>query len=32
MTGRPVWLVPLAWSHAFYVLACRPDHRSGSGA
>ena len=31
-TGRPVWVVPLAWSHAFYALACRPDHRSGSGA
>ena len=27
-TGRPVWVVPLAWSHAFYALACRPDHRS----
>ena len=26
-TGRPVWVVPLAWSHAFYALACRPDHR-----
>jgi len=27
VTGRPVWVVPLAWSHAFFVLACRPDHR-----
>jgi glucoamylase len=27
-TGRPVWIVPLAWSHAFYALACRPDHRA----
>jgi glucoamylase len=27
VTGRPVWIVPLAWSHAFYALACRPDHR-----
>ena len=27
-TGRAVWVVPLAWSHAFYALACRPDHRS----
>jgi GH15 family glucan-1,4-alpha-glucosidase len=26
-TGRPVWVVPLAWTHAFYALACRPDHR-----
>jgi len=32
VTGRPVWVVPLAWSHAFYALACRPDHRAGSGA
>ena len=28
-TGRPVWVVPLAWTHAFYALACRPDHRGG---
>jgi glucoamylase len=28
VTGRPVWIVPLAWSHAFYALACRPDHRA----
>lgn len=27
-TGRPVWVVPLAWTHAFYALACRPDHRT----
>jgi glucoamylase len=27
ITGRPVWVVPLAWSHAFYALGCRPDHR-----
>ena len=27
VTGRPVWVVPLAWSHAFLALACRPDHR-----
>lgn len=26
-TGRPVWVVPLAWTHAFLALACRPDHR-----
>lgn len=26
-TGRPVWVVPLAWTHAFLTLACRPDHR-----
>jgi len=24
-TGRPVWVVPLTWSHAMFVLACRPD-------
>jgi glucoamylase len=30
-TGRPVWVVPLAWSHAFYALACRPDHRPAAG-
>lgn len=24
-TGRPAWIVPLTWSHAMYVLACRPD-------
>ena len=28
VSGRPVWVVPLAWSHAFYALACRPDHRA----
>ena len=27
VTGRPVWVVPLAWSHAFALLASRPDHR-----
>ncbi len=26
-TGRPVWVVPLAWTHALVALACRPDHR-----
>jgi glucoamylase len=24
-TGEPLWVVPLTWSHAMYVLACRPD-------
>jgi glucoamylase len=24
-TGDPAWIVPLTWSHAMYVLACRPD-------
>jgi glucoamylase len=24
-TGEPAWIVPLTWSHAMYVLACRPD-------
>jgi glucoamylase len=24
-TGQPAWIVPLTWSHAMYVLACRPD-------
>ena len=24
-TGAAVWVVPLTWSHAMYVLACRPD-------
>lgn|GEM_PF-1008774 len=24
-TGAPVWVVPLTWSHAMFVLACRPD-------
>ncbi len=24
-TGQPVWVVPLTWSHAMFVLACRPD-------
>jgi GH15 family glucan-1,4-alpha-glucosidase len=28
VTGRPVWVVPLAWSHAFALLASRPDHRA----
>jgi glucoamylase len=27
VSGRPVWVVPLAWSHAFALLASRPDHR-----
>jgi glycogen debranching enzyme len=26
-TNRPVWVSPLAWSHAFALLASRPDHR-----
>jgi glucoamylase len=25
VTGEPAWIVPLTWSHAMYVLACRPD-------
>lgn len=24
-TGEPRWVVPLTWSHAMLVLACRPD-------
>jgi glucoamylase len=24
VTGEPVWIVPLTWSHAMYVLACHP--------
>jgi glucoamylase len=24
-TGEPAWVVPLAWSHAMYVLAARPE-------
>jgi glucoamylase len=24
-TGEPAWIVPLTWSHAMFVLACRPD-------
>lgn len=31
-TGRPVWVVPLAWTHAFLALACRPDHRPAGPA
>jgi hypothetical protein len=23
--GRPVWVLPLAWSHAMFVLAARPE-------
>ena len=23
--GRPAWVLPLAWSHAFFVLAVRPE-------
>jgi glucoamylase len=26
-TNRPVWVSPLAWSHAFALLASRADHR-----
>lgn len=26
-SGRPVWVVLLVRSHAFSVLACRPDQR-----
>jgi glucoamylase len=32
VTHRPVWVVPLAWTHAFHLLACRPDHRGRSRA
>jgi glucoamylase len=28
-TGRPRWVVPLTWSHAMLVLACRPDVAAG---
>jgi glucoamylase len=28
VTNRPVWVSPLAWSHAFALLASRPDHRA----
>jgi glucoamylase len=27
VTGAPAWVVPLTWSHAMFVLACRPDPR-----